>query len=100
VLPRQVLLHDVWTDQYWFTLAPTTPAVLQACAEHSFRHHPLFTRKVVVTLPLPDGRVSLNDWTLKTRRAGQPTEERLLASEAERDAVLADVFGIDLGAYP
>lgn len=81
---------------YWFHLAPVTSTVLQACSEYSLRHHPLFTKHLIVSRVVPDGRVQLFDMVLTTRREGQPAEERQLQSEEERDAVLQDVFGLDL----
>lgn len=93
-------MKDAWVDSYWFSLVPATQAVLQACSDHTFRNHPLFTKQVVCAQPLEDGRRTLNDFTLKIRRQGQPTETRVLQSEEERDGVLAELFNIDLNAHP
>jgi hypothetical protein len=86
-----------WVDVYYFTRTLVTQPVIAACAEASFRSHPLFTNHVVVTKPLADGRVTLLDWVLKVRKHGEVVEQRELASEEERDAVLVEVFGINLG---
>jgi arylamine N-acetyltransferase len=85
-----------WVDVYYFTRTLVTQPVIAACAEASFRSHPLFTNHVVVTKPLADGRVTLLDWVLKVRKNGQVVEKRELSSEEERDAVLVEVFGINL----
>ncbi|KAF6255321.1 hypothetical protein COO60DRAFT_1462259 [Scenedesmus sp. NREL 46B-D3] len=85
-----------WVDVYYFTRALATQPVIAACAEASFRSHPLFSNHVVVTKPLPDGRVTLMDWELKVRKDGTVVEQRVLTSEEERDAVLEDVFGLNL----
>jgi arylamine N-acetyltransferase len=87
-----------WVDVYYFTRTLVTQPVISACAEASFRTHPLFNNHMVVTKPLEDGRATLMDWVLKVRRNGEVVERRELASEEERDAVLADVFGINLEA--
>lgn len=92
----QYFVKGTWRDMYWFHLAPVTSTVLQACSEYSLRHHPLFTKHLIVSRVVPDGRVQLFDMVLTTRREGQPAEERQLQSEEERDAVLQDVFGLDL----
>lgn len=54
-----------------------------------------FTQKRICSLALPDGRISLSDLRLITRRDGK-REERQLASEAEYQAVLAERFGVVL----
>jgi arylamine N-acetyltransferase len=81
---------------YWFSLTPVTSTVLQASSEFSFKNHPLFTKHMIVSRALPHGRVMLYDFVLKTRLEGQPAHERKLLSDEERDAVLQDVFGLDL----
>lgn len=92
----QYRVKDTWTDMYFFGLTPVTNTVLQACSDYSFRHHPLFTKHMLVSRVLPGGRVQLMDFVLKTRLEGQPTQERRLESEEERDEVLQEVFGLDL----
>jgi arylamine N-acetyltransferase len=92
----QYFVKGAWRDMYWFALAPVTNTVLQACSDFSFKQHPLFTKHMIVSRVVPDGRVQLYDMVLTTRRAGQPAEEQHLQSEQERDAVLQDVFGLDL----
>lgn len=94
----QCYLAGAWTDVYYFNRSVVLQSVINACAEASFRGHPLFTRRLVVTMPLLDGRMTLADFTLKIRRQGEPTERRELGSEEERDAVLAEVFGINMDA--
>jgi arylamine N-acetyltransferase len=81
---------------YWFALTPVTQEVLAACTENSFRRHPLFTKHLIVSRVVPGGRISLQDFVLKKRLAGQPTEQRELQSEEERDAVLQELFGMDV----
>lgn len=51
---------------------------------------------MVVAKTMPGGRLYMQGFMLKTRRAGQPTEQRELQGEEERDAVLREVFGLDL----
>lgn len=92
----QCLVKGQWVDVYYFTRTLVTQPVISACAEASFRGHPLFNNHMVVTKPLEDGRATLMDWLLKVRRNGVVVEARELKSEEERDGVLADVFGINL----
>lgn len=92
----QHCIKGAWADIYWFSLAPVTSTVLQACSEYSSKHHPLFTKHMIVSRALPHGRVMLYDFVLKTRLEGQPAEERKLLSEEERDAVLQEMFKLDL----
>jgi arylamine N-acetyltransferase len=92
----QHCIKGVWGDMYWFSRVPVTPSVLKACSDHSFNSHPLFTQHMVVARTLPGGRLSLYDFVHKRRMDGQPTQERQLQSEEERDAVLQQDFGLDL----
>jgi arylamine N-acetyltransferase len=92
----QCFAGDKWVDVYYFTRTLVTQPVITACAEASFRTHPLFNNHMVVTKPLEDGRATLMDWVLKVRKNGVVVERRELATEEERDAVLAGVFGINL----
>lgn len=92
----QHCVKGTWRDSYWFSLAPVTSTVLQACSAFSFRQHPLFTQHMIVSRVVPGGRISLYDFALRTRLQGQPAEERQLMSEDEGDSVLGDVLGLDL----
>lgn len=92
----QYCIKGNWYDMYWFSLTPVTQQVLVACSDSSFKRHPLFTKHMIVSRVVPSGRISLQDFVLKKRLAGQPTEQRQLQSEEERDAVLKEVFGMDL----
>lgn len=94
----QCCVKGNWEDVYYFNRGVVTHTVIAACAEASFRSHPLFTKHMVVTRPLPDGRMSLTDFVLKVRRQGRPSEQRQLSGEEERDGVLAEVFSINMAA--
>ena len=55
-----------------------------------------FTESPICSRLTPDGRISLAGMRLITT-AGEERSERDMADEAEREAVLRDLFGIDLG---
>ncbi|HEX6799496.1 MAG TPA: arylamine N-acetyltransferase [Ktedonobacterales bacterium] len=83
-----------WSPQYRFTLQPRALADFTARCEYqqtSPESH--FTRQRICSLALPCGRVSLSDRRLITTIDGQ-REERVLQSEAEYRAVLAERFGV------
>jgi N-hydroxyarylamine O-acetyltransferase len=94
----QCLLEGAWTDLYFFTLEASYLSDFEVQSFHVERNHSLFTKSYVVTMPTPHGRHTLVDFVLKTRAAGQPTQERQLQGDAERDTVLREVFGIDVRA--
>lgn len=83
-----------WQPQYRFTLRPHELADFTArCEYHQTSPESHFTRQRICSLALPRGRVSLSDLRLITTIDGQ-REERVLHSEAEYHAVLAERFGV------
>lgn len=89
-----------WTDLYAFTRQLATKHLLAVAASGNFRSHPVFSHNTIACLPTDSGRIILHNWNLKERAEGKPTVTRELASEAERDEVLAAVFNIDLTPPP
>jgi N-hydroxyarylamine O-acetyltransferase len=94
----RVVLHENGAAQYAFALEPrrmdefAEMCVLQQTSPGShFLQAPMCSRAT------EDGRVSLSGMRLITTRDGR-RDERELADEDERAAVLRDVFGVDLGA--
>ena len=63
------------------------------CAYHQTSPESPLTRKRLVSLATPDGRVNLSDMRLIVTRFGRRTE-RTLHDEAEVEKVLEDLFGI------
>ncbi len=85
-----------WKPEYRFTL---TPRLLQdfsaMCHFHQTSPDSHFTQKRICSLAIPHGRVTLADLKLIITKNGA-RQERLLASEEERRAVLEQSFGIFL----
>lgn len=65
----------------------------ERCIYHQTSPDSHFTQKRICSLALPDGRISLSDLRLITMRDGK-REERMLPSEDEYRAVLAERFGV------
>jgi N-hydroxyarylamine O-acetyltransferase len=86
-----------WEPQYRFTLQPH-PIVdfSDRCQYQQTSPESHFTQRRICTLALPNGRVTLSDLKLITTLDGH-RQERVLASEGEYRAVLAERFGIALG---
>jgi len=79
---------------YRFTLQPHALAdFTERCVFQQTSPESHFTQKRICSLALPDGRISLSDLRLITTRDGE-REERLLSSEDEYRAVLAERFGV------
>lgn len=88
---------NAWSPQYRFDLTPHALAEYEpTCLYHQTSPQSGFTQKRTCTLATADGRVTLAEGRLITTRGGE-REERPVAEE-ERDAVLRDVFGVDLKA--
>lgn len=91
VLERE--LNGAWAPQFSFA---TTPRALHEyadmCRFHQTSPESPFTRKRVVTLATPDGRVTLRDDRLITTDRASRTERALAVGEWE--AVLRERFGI------
>jgi N-hydroxyarylamine O-acetyltransferase len=85
-----------WKPEYRFTL---TPRLLQdfaaRCHFHQTSPDSHFTQKRICSVVVPNGRITLADSKLITTKNGT-RQERLLASEEERRAVLEQTFGIVL----
>jgi N-hydroxyarylamine O-acetyltransferase len=84
-----------WTD-YIFTLRPHTLAdFAPGCVYQQTSPDSIFTQKRVVTLPTPEGRLTLRDDRLIITRDGQK-EEQPIADEAEYRRLLKTHFDIQL----
>lgn len=97
VMERRVASPDsVWEPQYRFTLRPHALADFDPrCHYQQTSPESHFTQRRICSLALPAGRLSLSDLRLITTINGQ-REERLLASEQEYQATLAERFGVTL----
>jgi N-hydroxyarylamine O-acetyltransferase len=83
-----------WEPVYRFTLQPHVLAdFTERCKFQQTSPDSHFTQKRICSLALSDGRISLSDLRLITTRDGE-REERLLSSEDEYRAVLAERFGV------
>ena len=83
-----------WEPVYRFTLQPHTLAdFTDRCIFQQTSPESHFTQRRICSLALSDGRISLSDLRLITTRDGE-REERLLSSEDEYRAVLAERFGV------
>jgi N-hydroxyarylamine O-acetyltransferase len=85
-----------WKPEYRFLL---TPRLLQdftaMCHFHQTSPDSHFTQNSVCSVAVPNGRITLADFKLITANKGT-REERMLASEDERRAVLEQYFGVVL----
>jgi N-hydroxyarylamine O-acetyltransferase len=94
---ERVTLSQDDRPQYAFELAPREMHEFAGmCTFLQTSPDSFFTRSPICSLATEDGRRSLSGTRLITTAAGVRTE-RELAGEAERGAVLRDLFGIDLG---
>lgn len=85
---------EPWQPQFRFTLHPYEyPDYAGMCHFHQTSPESHFTRQTVCSLAAPDGRITLSGMKLITTRDGR-RQERLLASEEERTAVLRELFGV------
>ena len=94
----QSRIDGAWRDSYSFDQSYATLADINV-ANHYTSTSPAshFVTSRVASRPLPDGRVSISDFTL-TRIAGQEQTTEELAPGAGYLQVLEDTFGIELDA--
>ena len=95
---RVALLQD-GRRQYVFTLTPRRMPEFQGMCDALQTPPGHFTDAPICSLLTEDGRVSLAGMRLITTTP-DARHERELADEAERGAVLREVFGVDLGGAP
>ena len=93
----KVLLRQDGRPQYVFALAPREMHEFQGMCKALQTPPEHFTDAPVCSRLTEDGRISLAGMRLITT-TGTDRDERDLADDAERRAVLRDLFGIDLGA--
>ena len=85
-----------WKPQYSFSLQPRRLEDFAGmCHYHQTSPDSSFTQNRVCSRATPEGRITLSEMKLIVTRNGLP-EERILASEDERTAVLREQFGIKL----
>lgn len=85
-----------WKTEYLFSLEPRRLNEFAGmCRYHQTSPQSPFTRKRVCSRATPDGRITLSEMQLITT-SGDRREERLLKSEAEWQAALADHFGVQV----
>ena len=95
----RVTLLQEGSRQYVFTLTPRRMPQFQGMCDALQTPPGHFTDAPICSLLTEDGRVSLAGMRLiTTTPAGR--HERELADEAERAAVLCEIFGVDLGGAP
>lgn len=85
---------EPWQPQFRFSLQPYEyPDYAGMCRFHQTSPESHFTRRTVCSLATPDGRVTLSGMRLITTR-GRGRQERVVASEEERVALLREMFGV------
>jgi len=85
-----------WKTQYLFGLkSRQVEEFAEMCRYHQTSPQSPFTRKHVCSRATPEGRITLSEMKLITTN-GHRREERLLKSEAEWQAALADHFGVQV----
>lgn len=85
-----------WKTEYLFSLMPRRLDEFAArCHYHQTSARSPFTQKRVCSRATPEGRVTLSEMKLITTTNGS-REERLLKSEAEWQAALAEHFGVQV----
>ncbi len=90
----QKLPEEQWKAQYRFTLAPYQYADYAAmCEYHQTSPNSHFTKARICSRATRNGRMTLSGMRLIVTANGK-REERLLSSEAEYAAILAEHFGI------
>jgi N-hydroxyarylamine O-acetyltransferase len=83
-----------WKPEYQFTLQPRAlEEFAYMCHYHQTSPESWFTRKRLCTLATEQGRLTLSEMKLVKTRSREK-EERVLASEEEWRAVLAEEFGL------
>ncbi|HVN19907.1 MAG TPA: arylamine N-acetyltransferase [Dongiaceae bacterium] len=88
--------NDGWRPQYSFSLQPRRLEEFAGmCHFHQTSPDSSFTRKSICSRATPEGRITVTEMTLIMTRNGT-REERVLASNDERIAVLGQEFGITL----
>jgi len=86
----------VWKRQYSFAQQPRNLEDFAAmCSYHQTSPESHFTQNRICTRATLDGRITLSAMKLIVTRNGQ-REEKLLASEEERNRVLDESFGVRL----
>ncbi len=86
----------VWKRQYSFAQQPRNLEDFAAmCSYHQTLPESHFTQNCICTRATPDGRITLSGMKLIVNRNGR-REEKMLSSEAERNQVLHEFFGIRL----
>lgn len=96
LLQRRDGPEEPWQPQYRFTLQPYEyPDYAGMCHFHQTSPESHFTRQTVCSLATSDGRVTLSGMKLITTKGGE-RQERLLGSDAERMAVLSELFSVML----
>jgi hypothetical protein len=65
LLREQAFLNGNWADLYFFKLDARSIPEFEAFSDTTARSHPLFTKSIVVTKPLDNGRVTPVDLTYK-----------------------------------
>lgn len=89
-------IGGLWKRQYSFNLTPRSLGdFAPMCQYHQTSSESPFTRKTVCSMATPDGRITLADRRLILTR-NWIREERMLASEEERQRALKEHFQISL----
>lgn len=85
---------DAWEKQYHFTLQPRAFSDFEPmCKYHQTSPESVFTRKSMITLALPNGRVTLNPDRFILTLDGQRSETPVSSPQAY-NSHLQDAFGI------
>jgi N-hydroxyarylamine O-acetyltransferase len=91
----QCKLLDKWASFYRFELHPQEPIDYEV-ANHYVSTWPTshFVNSLIAARAIPEGRYGLRDNRLSIHRMGGASEQRVLASTAEVNATLRELFGI------
>ena len=94
-LQMEKLYPSAWRGQYSFTLQPRQLSDFAGmCHYHQTSPDTSFTQNTICTRATSEGRITLSGLKLIETHHGH-REERLLATEDERVAVLREYFGIE-----
>lgn len=85
-----------WTPRFLFSVIPRERAEFSGmCRHHQTSPESIFTRHRIVTMALPEGRVTLTGMRLTLTNGGEK-EKRVVGSDAEYRDILKQTFGIEI----
>jgi N-hydroxyarylamine O-acetyltransferase len=95
LLLERAQMDGSWKREYSFSLQPRQIGdFADMCRYHQTSPESSFTRSSICSRATPDGRITLSGTRLIVTRNGVREERAIL--DGERDAILRDLFGIEL----